>query len=688
MSIETQKHFVGKTQTFYLSETQAEKLVIWTRFGIGFVYAVLSLVGFLINKISAAVFFTGLCIVSVLFVAGGYYLYRSRLKKIGITIHFTLIAIDATVITLLLSTYAVYGLQPLMHAAFFCAYFIVITFTALHYRPSLVLFGGIVSAAEYTAFYIWYAQRQSGLAGDFLQVFLIQDSILLLVTILSAIISRKNFETVEKVVSSERRYQTLVHRLPEMLFTMDANGYFLWSNTASYTILGIPAKALPHRNIRDFFTDPLQLKKGTTTRGTFEIHDFEGKSKFVDCIIQPVDTAEGNASWEGIIADVTDRELAISQREEMVNRLFQYQKMESLGSLASGVAHDFNNILQTIVDITGMVQTETHEDTTKQRMDLLTEATVDAKFLISELLAFGRNTPMNLKTINLRDFFEAIFTVFTEQYRNKYRTELVIPEDPVTVRGDHDYLKRLFQNLMVNARDAMPDGGTITVECAMSRPATGTGTVVIRFSDTGSGIPQAIQEKIFDPFFTTKKPGKGTGLGLAIVQRIASQHNGTVRVEKSDSKGTTFRIELPECDNADLEDTRWVLSNRINTRLLLLDDDPKIRDVLKVFLTEFGYTISQATDLAGATAELTAHKSECQVLIMDWKLGWGDPVEVIRVLREIRPGLIVIVVSGYPADQQNIERAGIRRWFTKPYDKNQLDLEIQKSLHNGKNDTR
>jgi two-component system, cell cycle sensor histidine kinase and response regulator CckA len=254
-------------------------------------------------------------------------------------------------------------------------------------------------------------------------------------------------------------------------------------------------------------------------------------------------------------------------------------------------------------------------------------------------------------------------------------------EDSLTINGDFDYLKRIFQNLYGNSKDAMPKGGTITIECFSERKEGSAGTIIIRFSDTGTGIPQEIMGKIFDPFFTTKKPGKGTGLGLALVQRIVSLHNGRVLVEKSDTRGTTFRIEIPEIERYEPgEDTRWILSNRIAAQLLLLDDDKKIRDVLKFFLKEFGYQICEATDLDTATTELKKNQ-DTAVVIMDWKLGSEDPHHVIRSLRAVKKDIMVLVVSGYPPNSKSIDEMKIFRWFTKPYDKNQLDLEIQRSLH-------
>jgi len=356
--------------------------------------------------------------------------------------------------------------------------------------------------------------------------------------------------------------------------------------------------------------------------------------------------------------------------------------MESLSTLASGMAHDFNNILQTVNDIVGTVQKESSETDTKRRMELISETMVDAKFLISELLALGRKQPLNYTTVNLCSFFGTVAPFFQEQLGANYRVNFQSQHDQLWIQGDPDYLKRIFQNLVGNSRDAMPGGGTISIDCSAQHEDGKLRTVVIRFSDSGTGIPHDITERVFDPFFTTKKPGKGTGLGLALVRQIVSLHNGRVTVEKTGSSGTTFRIEIPEVEKEDFDlDTKHIMLNRQSSTVLLLEDDAKIREILKIFVSGCGYPVCEASNRSEALSQLRKHVDDCQVLIMDWKLGTDDPHEVIRAAREVKKNLIVIVVSGYPPRQKSIEAMGIYKWVTKPYDKNLIDLEIQRALY-------
>jgi PAS domain S-box-containing protein len=504
---------------------------------------------------------------------------------------------------------------------------------------------------------------------------------LLIVAVLSGLISRNNFRSVQRVVNSEVRYQNLVHRLPQMLFTLNRNGEILWTNMAAYAILGLPSKAAIGSKIRDHMVDSdgFRLEK-TGTRGTFQVRDFNGNIKYVDCIIQPTETRESDVAWEGSITDVTDRELALAQREEMASRLFQYQKMESLSTLASGMAHDFNNILQTAYDIIDRVGDETGEEGTRRDMMMISEVLTDAKFLVSELLAVGRKQPLDYTTMDIREFVKKVVPHFHEQIGEMYSVDL--QNQPMWIQGDPNYLKRIMQNFFGNARDAMPDGGAISIEVFAEHKAGIAGNVVIRFSDTGPGIPEQLVDKIFDPFFTTKKAGKGTGLGLALVRRVVLLHNGQIQVERTGPDGTTFRIEIPQSEEAGEDrDTRAMMSSRKKARVLLLDDDAKIRDILKFFLTELDYRVCEGNTLQEGVRALKRYKKDCDVVILDWRLGGENPHKVIEKLRAIKKDLIVIVVSGYPPNEKSIKQMNIYRWFTKPYDKNRLDLELQRVLH-------
>jgi PAS domain S-box-containing protein len=683
MGTDPSQKIPGKTQTILLAETTSERWLSWVRLFSAGALVIIFAPAWIVGRELHISFFLQAAAITLLMGYSVFYLFYTKTRRrVGKKYLYFLTFSDVLVITMLMiSTQVPCAGHSEIPSVIYSAYFIAIAFTAFHHRVSLSFFCGLISILGLTLC-LWvqmaYCQDTSVSAIGFS----IQILLLGFASSLSAVVSRNNYQTVRKVLTSELRYDSLVDRLPEMIFTLDSHGHFVWSNKGCTELLGVAPDKLAGMNIRSFFSKPEQLKLDQGgVKTTLEIHDVRGQRKFVDCSIQRVLRGSPEEAFEGLLADVTDRELAISQREEMIDRLFQYQKMESIGSLASGMAHDFNNILQTIVDLSTIVLKESEETETKKRMDLILETTADARFLISELLALGRKKLLDYRFVDLRSFFTGMFEQFKNQLGPSYPLRLEMPDGTMKIQGDPDYLKRVFQNLFGNARDAMPGGGAISVSCSFSKTEGGADTIIVRVSDIGSGIAPELTEKIFDPFFTTKKPGKGTGLGLALVRRIIALHYGRVYVEQTGPGGTTFRIEFPKVTGEDSDvDTKSLLLNRASATLLMLEDDPKIRNIMKFFLKEFDYAILEASTSDEAAKLLRESGGKCRILITDWKIAGEDPHHVIEKLRAIKSELIVIVVSGYPPPTKSIEKMKIYRWFTKPYDKNQLDIEIQRAL--------
>lgn len=680
---ETRKNILGKTKAIFIEEVKTERWTSWIRLGLGLLGALVFTIEYRLGLLPLSIFCIQFGCMAVLSGYSAFFiLYFSR-PEIQRRSGFLLVFFDVTIVTYLIWSFFLNGASaPSIHSSLFCAYFIAIAFTALNHRARYALFGGALAVIEYSFVYFYFIEPRSADQADSPYGFILRIFSLMLVAYLGGFISRKNYRTIHKMVRSEMRYQNLVHRLPEMLFTIDQLGVFTWANTTCHTILGIPAKSIIGRNLREFIVSPKELRlRAEGIRETLEIKDFEGAIKFVECTIRPADPEDKKAAWEGILSDITDRETAISQREIMSNRLFQYQKMESLGTLASGMAHDFNNILQTVNDMVSMVKQETNEQETNKRMDLMAESLAEAKFLVSELFALGRKKPLDYKPISIRHYFEHILPLFRNQLGPQFEIVVRAAKDPLYIQGDPEYLKRVFQNLIGNSRDAMPSGGKITIECFAEGKENSMRSIVIRFIDTGTGMPSELTESVFDPFFTTKKPGKGTGLGLALVRRIVNLHKGHVFIERTSSAGTVFRIEFPESEGGATDtDTTFIMLNRLNSRILLLDDDAKIRDILKVFVKSFGHTVCESGTAEEAETELRKYVSEVSIVMMDWRIGADDPHQAIAALRSIKPELVIMVVSGYPPQPKSIEALKIDKWFTKPYDKNVLDLEIQRAL--------
>lgn len=682
MSIIKKDTIIEQNTPLLASEIQCELVIAKVRFLFAIIFAFTSLFLFSVSKIdfTLCLIQIGLlifvCIYSGLFIFGS-----SEISKNYPHISFFSSFFDITILTVFIWTIYAAGL-PLnwIHVSIFPVYFLLIGATALHYRKGLALFAGLYSVCTYCIFCLISYEHEGSHVGRLFIFFIPSLGILLITAGICEFLARNNLKLLENGKKPEESFDDQNGSLPLLFLKLDKTGSIIWSSINSK--FGITSQEMAGRNISDFIDESEYFQfDGQSVEGTFRVRNFPEEIKYIDCAIHVPDKRDTNL-LEGYMIDVSDRERAILQSEKMEKKLFLYKKMESLGTLASGMAHDFNNILQAISDVVERVNTDTSEPDTKNGMELIAETLDDAGFLISELAALGRKKPLNYAPLNIPEFLREIVSFYGKQLGDQYDLELNVVEENLWVQGDADYLKRIFQNLFGNARDAMPDGGYFTIECFLTQVEGGDRSVVIRFSDTGIGIPENIIEKIFDPFYTTKKKGKGTGLGLALVSRIVTLHKGQIFVEKSNSQGTTFRIEIPECEkDTSGFDTRIIYIKRLTASVLLLDDDPKIRKILNFFLTDLSYKTFEASTMNEGLDILKKNVNECKILIMDWKLKDSEPYTVIKKFRELNPELIIIVVSGYSPSKKAIKKMNIFRWITKPFDKDHLDLEIQKALH-------
>jgi len=290
MSIETQKNFLGKTQTILLSEIESERWSSWIRLCIGIGYSCMAFYCYLIDEMTVHAFAVQMSAILILLGYSGYYLSRYNKTRIVTYSSFILVSLDLLIMTVVLWSYSLMGVSSvLLRNSLFGLYFIAIIFTALHNKFVLSIYSGIISSVCYSCYYILSLPISMRQPDEWVFDLGIRIFLLCIVATVAGIISRKNYATINKVINSELRYQNLVHRLPEMLFTLDENGSFLWANNTSFTILGLPSRILVTRNIRDFMVKPELLKLDNREyRGTFQVTDFNGQCKFVDCFLQPL----------------------------------------------------------------------------------------------------------------------------------------------------------------------------------------------------------------------------------------------------------------------------------------------------------------------------------------------------------------------------------------------------------------
>jgi len=368
------------------------------------------------------------------------------------------------------------------------------------------------------------------------------------------------------------------------------------------------------------------------------------------------------------------------QRKQAQDSLIQAQKMEIVGRLAGGVAHDFNNILTTILGYSQIMAMKLDEKNPMRSMiDDIHEAAERAAGLTKQLLAFSRKQVMEMKVISLNTVVENISRMLRRLIGEDIELELRLAGEEDNVKADPGQIEQVIMNLVINARDAMPEGGRLTIETGRVEldkhyAATHNDVVagmyaVLTVTDTGRGMSPEVQKKIFEPFFTTKKREKGTGLGLATVYGVVRQHNGHIYVYSELGRGTTFKIYLPlhpgSAEEIDKKDS-WTMPLG-NETILVVDDDFAIRHLARDTLEPLGYNILEAGSGEDALAVIKRSGEKVDVVLTDLIMPGMNGQELIENIRRTTPDIKSILMSGYTDDivRQNAIISG-NNFINKP----------------------
>lgn len=385
---------------------------------------------------------------------------------------------------------------------------------------------------------------------------------------------------------------------------------------------------------------------------------------------------DGIIHVDGIEVDITDRVVLEEQFRHS-------QKMEAVGQLAGGVAHDFNNILTAVLGYADLLLGRmAPTDPSRPAVEEIRKGGERAAALTRQLLAFSRRATTQPRIVDLNATIRNLQEMLGRLVGDNIRFQLELSDSLRRVRVDPVQLEQVIVNLVVNARDAMPQGGVITIRTdrhvagpeaiAGGAPVTPGAYARIRVSDTGVGISPAVLEHIFEPFFTTKEPGRGTGLGLATVYGIVSQHGGSVRAITQPDRGAEFEILLPEASDAERDEPPEpspVAFPAGNETVMLVEDDPSLLTLASEALSELGYRVLGAPGPAGALRLLEREQSTVSMLVTDVVMPEMGGRELAERVRKICPGLPILFVSGYTRDSalaQGSEQAGFH-FLEKPY---------------------
>jgi nitrogen fixation negative regulator NifL len=370
--------------------------------------------------------------------------------------------------------------------------------------------------------------------------------------------------------------------------------------------------------------------------------------------------ADGAPGHILLVGDVTERNSIAAEKEQMQEQLRQAQKMEAIGRLAGGIAHDFNNLLTVITGRSHLASRRLPAgDPVRLDIEAIEKTSQRAAALTRQLLTFSRQQVLQPRLLDINAVVTGVEALLRRIIGEDVELATVLAPDVGALKADPCQLEQVLLNLAVNARDAMPRGGRLTIETANvdvgphgARADLGAapgGYVRLSVTDTGHGMDERTQARAFEPFFTTKEPGKGTGLGLATVHGIVKQTGGHIAVESEAGRGTTFRIYLPRVPGPSSEPPRTPSTSapRGSETLLLVEDDADVRALAREILEASGYVVLQAS--AADALALAAATTPIDALVTDVVMPGINGIELGRRVRQLRPDIRVLYVSGYTA---------------------------------------
>lgn len=496
------------------------------------------------------------------------------------------------------------------------------------------------------------------------------------------------FQNINDRLENERRLReqaALLNKAQDAILVRDLNGNITFWNHGAERLYGWSAQeAVGKPIVKLIYNQTHQFE--SATRHVLEHGEWSGELNQVQRSGQEI-LVQGR--WS-LVRDDHDKPKSIlvintdiTERKQLEERVLRAQRMESIGVLAGGIAHDLNNALAPILLATYLLKQQSTAEAMLRQLDIIESSAQRGADMVRQVLTFARGAEGQFSNLNLEIILNEVVHLIRDTLDKNIHLQLDLNDVPWPILGDSTQIHQVLVNLCVNARDAMPHGGRlhVTVEnvtldeqyASMMPDAKPGPHVRITVSDTGIGIPRSIQDKIFDPFFTTKDQGKGTGLGLSTVMGITRSHGGHVSVYSEENRGTSFRIYLP----AHPEALHHLAGERGNTKvptgngelILVVDDEFPVRTMTQQTLEAFGYRVLLAEDGAEAISIFVQHQHEIALVLTDMMMPIMDGLATIQAILRIQPDTRIIGMSGLGANGMIAKATGVgvRHFLTKPY---------------------
>jgi len=504
---------------------------------------------------------------------------------------------------------------------------------------------------------------------------------------------RKKME--EKLFQITHDWEDTFNTITDMITIHDKNFNIIHANKAAEKLLGLPMLNVSPSKCYRFYHGTGAPPEGCPScdclkTGLSSVNEIYEPHLNMFIEIRAIPRFDSSSNLMGLIHVVRD----ITERRKLEEKLLQSQKLEAVGQLAGGIAHDFNNILTAVIGYSNILKMRMDkDDPLTVNLDHILAASDKGAHLTQSLLAFSRQQISNPEPVNVNDLIRNLESLLLGIIGEHIKLITVLAGD-MTVMADSVQLDQVMMNLCANARDAMPDGGVLTIgtglmELGMEFTAAydygGPGTyAVISVSDTGIGVDETLIRRIFEPFFTTKEVGKGTGLGLSIVYGIIKQHNGYVTCNSEPGKGSTFSIYLPITKTKTSETKSDEISgveSRMET-ILLAEDEPAVRELTKQVLENFGYHVIEAADGEEAVERFSENMDKIDMVIFDVIMPVINGKDAYNKIRKMKPGIKALLTSGYPSDfiqKQHIARQGVA-FMAKPVSPAILIKKVKEEL--------
>jgi PAS domain S-box-containing protein len=501
----------------------------------------------------------------------------------------------------------------------------------------------------------------------------------------------KDQQQQRDLAESERNFRLLVEGVSDYaLYMLDPAGVVTSWNIGGQRIKGYSPTEIIGQNFSRFYTEvdrangkPARALRIAREQGRYEEDGWrvrkDGTFFWASVVIDPLYEDGKLIGFAKITRDITERREAQLKLEQIHQQLAESQKLDALGQLTGGVAHDFNNLLMIISGSLHTLKKAVGDDPKYHRaISAIEGATKRGASLTSQLLTFARRQSVHPQTVDVAERVDAVREVLDTGVGSAVTLQFDVAPDVWPVMVDVAEFETALVNLAINARDAMPGGGVITISAHNDTPGGEDGAgghVAIAVEDTGAGIAPDILGKIFDPFFTTKPIGKGTGLGLSQVYGFAHQAGGTVRVASELGKGTRITILLPRKEAVPVARDVGAVETGGSGIVLLVEDNPEVASVSTNLLEQLGYTVRRVADAEAALREIEFDGIDLVFsdIVMPGKM---DGLGLARHLKAVRPGLPILLTSGYSDAALNVR--GDFPILRKPYEIHELSQAIAK----------